>query len=174
MEVEKKRQRMLFDVGSEIYMYNIIRHFAILFFTPQNLIASKNNILYKSDARLTKANTTGVKWAESEGEREKEERKPNLKLFMKLIRKTMTAQNIIHDEEFKTGHDSLLCYTAEIYPPCNVTCTLSSFYRYPIIAMPILFFFFHFFFKLVFCNIKDKFPTLHIVQSVRIIKIRTI
>lgn len=61
MEVEKKRQRMLFDVGSEIYMYNIIRHFAILFFTPPNLIASKNNILYKSDARLTKANTTGVK-----------------------------------------------------------------------------------------------------------------
>lgn len=59
----------------------------------------------------------------------------------------MTAQNIIHDEEFKTGHDSLLCYTAEIYPPCNVTCTLSSFYRYPIIAMPILFFFFHFFLK---------------------------
>lgn len=53
----------------------------------------------------------------------------------------MTAQTIIHDEEFKTGHDSLLCYTAEIYPPCNVTCTLSSFYRYPIIAMPILFIF---------------------------------
>lgn len=57
----KKRQRMLFDVGSEIYMYNIIRHFAILLFTPPNLIASKNNISYKSDARLTKANTTGVK-----------------------------------------------------------------------------------------------------------------
>lgn len=133
---------MLFDVGSEIYMYNIIRHFAILLITPQNLIASKNNILYKSDARLTKA-YHGSKMSRERGrEREKEERKPNFKLFMKLIRKTMTAQNIIHDEEFKTGHDSLLCYTAEIYPPCNVTCTLSSFYRYPIIAMPILFYFF--------------------------------
>lgn len=61
-EVEKKRQRMLFGVGSEIYIYNVIRHLAILLFTPQNLIVGKNKISYKSDARLTKAkNTTGVK-----------------------------------------------------------------------------------------------------------------
>lgn len=54
-EGREKRQRMLFDVGSEIYIYNIIRHSAILLFTPQNLIAGKDKISYKSNASLTKA-----------------------------------------------------------------------------------------------------------------------